>query len=500
MYNQEKFKNAYHALVHQNIYENLPVQQRILDLRYVINYADWKYYVKDESVMSDGEYDALFKNLQLLEKNNPEYFDPNSPTQRVAYGISPKMETVRHLVPMLSLDNSYNSDDVVDWHNRNAKIYPQDIVYTVEPKYDGASISLIYENDSLVRGATRGDGIQGENITANVKVIRNVPLHIPLSHFGLQSIEIRGEVIIPNKSFHFINEQRIAEGLAPLANPRNAASGSLRILDAQEVAKRKLSAILYHISDYTLLDNASKPDFLNSHYEMTKWLDEVGFATSLNNMRRSANLNDIIEYCNEFEQKRDNLEFEIDGMVMKVDDLKIQEQLGITAHHPRWAMAYKFKARQATSTLEQVIFQVGRTGIITPVGKIIPVYIGGVTVSSISLFNEDVIREKNLMIGDRIIVERAGDVIPYIVKSLEEYRDGSQLPIIFPEFCPVCSHRVEKIDGEAAYKCININCEAQVVERLIHFASKDAMDIRNLGTSNSILPTSIVYLLSNWWD
>lgn len=462
----------------------LSAEEQIHVLSGVINYADWSYYVKDESILADSTYDTYFKQLQHLELQYPDLKLAHSPTQRVAYGISEKLETVQHLVPMLSLDNSYNEEDLKDWHERNEKAYSRPFTYTAEPKYDGASISLVYENGQLVRGATRGDGIFGENITANVKMIRNVPLHIPLSQYGLQSIEIRGEVIIPNKAFVQVNEQRIAQGLPVLANPRNAASGSLRMLDAAEVAKRKLSAVLYHISYYTLMPGAERPAFLDAHYTMCEWLDQVGFATPVHAMRTSADIREILAYCHEYEEKRDDLGFEIDGMVLKVNEADVQDALGMTAHHPRWAMAYKFRARQATSKLLEVQFQVGRTGIVTPVAKIEPVYIGGVTVSSISLFNEDVIREKDIRTGDRVIVERAGDVIPYIVRSLSEMRTGEETPIVFPERCPVCNETIVKVEGEAAYKCINWNCEAQVVERLAHFASKDAMDIRNLGDAN----------------
>ncbi len=484
MISADSYNLAFQQLSDISTFNTLPPQQQVSILTAVINYADWRYYVKDDAILSDVEYDGYFKQLLRIEKEHPALKAPDSPTQRVAYGISEKMDTVQHLVPMLSLDNSYNEQDISDWHDRNQKSYDGHITYSIEPKYDGASISIIYDNNLLVRGATRGDGIFGENITANVKMIRNLPLSIPLDQYGLQSIEVRGEVIIPNKAFIEVNEQRAAEGLAILANPRNAASGSLRILDASLVAKRKLSAILYHISDYTLLPGASKPAFLDSHYAMTAWLDKLGFATSLEQMKQASSVDEIIDFCHQFETQRDDLGFEIDGMVIKVDAVAIQESLGFTAHHPRWAMAFKFKARQASAVLQQVHFQVGRTGIITPVAKIAPVYIGGVTVTSVSLFNEEVIKEKDIMIGDRVVVERAGDVIPYIVKSLQEYRDGSQIPIVFPSHCPVCAQAIVKEEGEAAYKCINWSCEAQVVERLIRFASKDAMDIRSLGDAN----------------
>ncbi|MCB9045126.1 MAG: NAD-dependent DNA ligase LigA [Chitinophagales bacterium] len=452
-------------------------------LRETINYADWKYYVQDEPVLADVEYDTLFHKLKQLEEKYPEQVTADSPTQRVAKGLSEKFPTVAHLVPMLSLDNTYNAEDLRDWDKRCKEFAGTDsIEYCVEPKYDGASISLIYENGKLVRAATRGDGVMGEEITTNAKMIRSLPLSAAFVQQGVSQVEIRGEVVIHKDVFAAYNEQRAAEGLAPLANPRNAASGTLRILDPQEVSKRKLSAILYHISDYTL--TGEKPPALNTHYDAINWLYQLGFPTPAKEMKVFKNIDGVIDYCNEFEARRDDLPFEVDGLVAKVNSFDMQDTMGMTSHHPRWAVAYKFKARQSTSKLLRVEFQVGRTGSITPVGKIEPVPIGGVMVSSLSLFNEDVVREKDLHIGDTVLVERAGDVIPYIVKPLSELRTGDEQPIVFPTVCPVCGEELDKPEGEAVLRCININCAAQVVERIIHYASKDAMDIRNLGDSN----------------
>lgn len=452
-------------------------------LRQVLNYADWKYYVQDEPVLADVEYDTLFKHLKKLEEKYPEQVTADSPTQRVAKGLSEKFPSVSHLVPMLSLDNTYNAEDLKDWDKRCKDFAGTDnIEYCVEPKYDGASISLIYENGILARAATRGDGVMGEEITTNARMIRSLPLSAAFDKQGISQVEIRGEVVIHKDVFAAFNEQRAAEGLAPLANPRNAASGTLRILDPNEVSKRKLSAILYHISDYTL--TGEKPEALNSHYGSLNWLYQLGFPTPVREMKVFKSIDEVITFCAEFEQRRDDLPFEVDGLVVKVNDFDMQDKMGMTSHHPRWAVAYKFKARQATSKLLRVEFQVGRTGSITPVAKIEPVPIGGVTVSSISLFNEDVVREKDLRIGDTVLVERAGDVIPYIVKPLAELRTGNEQEIVFPKNCPVCNGELDKPEGEAVWRCININCAAQVVERIIHFASKDAMDIRNLGDSN----------------
>lgn len=457
--------------------------EAIEDLRQVINYADWKYYVQDEPVLADVEYDTLFKHLKTLEEKYPEQVTADSPTQRVATGLSEKFPTVSHLVPMLSLDNTYNADDLNDWDKRCKDFAGTDnIEYCVEPKYDGASISLIYEDGKLVRAATRGDGVMGEDVTVNAKMIRSLPLSAGFDKQGIIQIEIRGEVVIHKDNFATFNEQRASEGLAPLANPRNAASGTLRMLDPKEVSKRKLTAIVYHISDYTLTE--AKPDELNGHYSSLNWLYQSGFPTPVTQMQVFKSIEDVVKFCEEFEAKRDDLPYEVDGLVIKVNDFELQDKMGMTSHHPRWAVAYKFKARQATSKLLRVEFQVGRTGSITPVAKIEPTPIGGVTVSSVSLFNEDVVREKDLHIGDTVLVERAGDVIPYIVKPLPELRKGDEQEIVFPKVCPVCDGELDKPEGEAVWRCININCAAQVVERIIHFASKDAMDIRNLGESN----------------
>ena len=459
--------------------------EHIEQLRDVINYADWKYYVQNDPVLADEEYDKLFKKLKALEEQFPEQITADSPTQRVALGLSEKFPAVSHLVPMLSLDNTYNAEDLRDWDRRCHDFIGEGVIeYCVEPKYDGASVSLVYENGKLVRGATRGDGVMGEEITTNIKQIRSIPLSARFQQDGISQIEIRGEVVIHKEAFAHYNAQRVADGLTPLANPRNAASGTLRILDPKEVSKRKLSAILYHISDYTLEKGKDAPAALHSHFGSLEWLYRLGFPTPVKEMKRFKHIDEVIAFCEEFEQHRDDLPFEVDGLVIKVNNFDQQDQMGMTAHHPRWAVAYKFKARQATSKLLRVEFQVGRTGSITPVAKIEPTPVGGVTITSISLFNEDVVREKDLRIGDSILVERAGDVIPYIVKPLAELRDGSEQAIIFPTTCPVCNEPLEKPEDEAVWRCINISCPAQVVERIIHFASKDAMDIRNLGGAN----------------
>ena len=457
------------------------------ELREVLRFHEYRYYVLNDPLISDAEYDQLYKKLEKLEKENPEIITSDSPTQRVGSSLNGDFVTVPHLVSMLSLENSYNPADLIAWDNR-LKILAdhQKITFSAEPKYDGASISLIYENNLLVRGATRGDGSAGDDITTNIRQIGSIPLSAKFSDYGIKRIEIRGEVLLNKSNFKKYNEALAEEGLSPLANPRNAAAGSLRMKDPAAVRKRKLEAILYHVSFIELNERGLQkyPELLNTHSGILQMLSECGFRTPVDTKKVFNNINDVVDFCLEFENQRDQLPYEIDGIVVKVNEIEMQQQVGSTTHHPRWAMAYKFKARQATSNLENVWFSVGRTGAITPVAQITPVPIGGVTVSNVSLFNEGIIEEKDLRIGDTVIVERAGDVIPYIVKPLTELRTGDERKIIFPTRCPVCGDELIKPEGEAVWRCVNINCEAQVVERIMHFVSKDAMDIKTFGAAN----------------
>ena len=467
-------------------YEKGVSETKIESLRNVLRFHEYRYYILNDPLISDYEYDQLFKALEKIETANPKLITADSPTQRVAKGLTKAFPTVQHLVPMLSLDNSYNSDDLVDFDRKAREATGVDkIEYTVEPKFDGGSLSLIYEDDMLVRGATRGNGVEGDEVTTNIRQIRSIPLSAKFSGYGLQQVEIRGEVLINKTNFTKYNQQMIEQGFAPLANARNAASGTLRIKDPEEVRKRNLEVFVYNISFYTKTKkSSSKSDILQTHSGSLEMLWNLGFRSPKKEMRVFKGIEAVINYCLDFEARRDDLPYEIHGMVIKVNDVDLQDQLGMTSHHPRWAIAYKFKARQATSKLLNVEYQVGRTGSITPVAKIQPVHIAGVTVSSISLFNEDVIREKDLRIGDTVLVERAGDVIPYIVKSMAELRTGNEKKISFPKTCPVCDSKLFKEEGEAAWRCNNIECPAQVVERVIHFVSKDAMDIRGFGEAN----------------
>lgn len=490
MYSAETTKQLQHKTgqLQQVIQEGQFTREQLEELRQVLRFHEYRYYILNDPLISDYEYDQLYKTLEQTEATHPELITPDSPTQRVAPGLGTDFQKVQHLVPMLSLENSYNADDLIDWDRKARELTGKDVIeYCAEPKFDGAGISLIYENDLFVRGATRGDGTEGEDITTNIKQIKSIPLSASFSQYGIRQIEIRGEVLLTKQHFKAYNEKLAEENLPPLANPRNAASGSLRIKDAKEVAKRNLEAFLYHVGYISLTgdrESTTGKKAPASHSQALAMLWNLGFRSPENEKKVIKGIEGVIAFCKEYEEKRDELPYEIDGMVIKVNDLELQEKMGMTSHHPRWAIAYKFKARQATSKLRAVEYQVGRTGAVTPVAKIDPVPIGGVTVASISLHNEDFINEKDLRLGDTVLVERAGDVIPYIVKSFPELRTGHEHKIHFPETCPVCGDPLFKPEGEAVWRCNNINCEAQVVERIIHFNSKDAMDIRGMGDAN----------------
>lgn len=459
--------------------------KEINSLRDILRFHEYRYYILNDPLLADYEYDQLYKALEKLERDSPSLITADSPTQRVAKGLTKDFPAVQHLVPMLSLDNSYNSDDLIDFDRKAKELTGlTTIEYCVEPKFDGGSISLIYENDMLVRGATRGDGVEGDEVTTNIKQIRSLPLSAKFSSYGLQQVEIRGEVLINKANFASYNRQLAEQGLTPLANPRNAAAGTLRIKDPGEVAKRNLEAFVYHVSYYTVLNGKEAPKAMTTHSGSLEMLWDLGFRSPQKEKRVFKGIEAVIRHCAEFEIIRDDLPYEIDGMVIKVNDLALQDKMGMTSHHPRWAIAYKFKARQGTTKLVGVEFQVGRTGAVTPVAKLEPVAVGGVTVSSISVHNEEYIKEKDLRIGDAVLIERAGDVIPQIVKSLPDTRTGKEKKIVFPTTCPVCNSKLFKEEEEAVWRCINIECPAQVVERIIHFVSKDAMDIRGFGDAN----------------
>ncbi len=458
-------------------------------LRTIIRYHEWKYYIQNDPVISDREYDQLYKKLEAIENAHPELITPDSPTQRVSDDLTSDFPSVEHLTPMLSLANSYNAEDLLEWDEQIKRVASIDaatpIEYVVEPKFDGGSIALIYENDYLVRAATRGNGKEGEEMTKNARSIPSIPLTANFSKLGYHKVEIRGEVLIKKAVFQQVNAEREAEGLTLFANPRNAATGGLRMKDARETAKRQMEAFMYQIGVLLNKEGESKLNEVKTQSGSISMLAQLGFKVpkAEQEFKICADIQSVIDYCLAWQEKRDTYEYEVDGMVVKVNDLALQQRLGVTSHHPRWAIAFKFRAKQATSKLLNVEFQVGKIGSITPVAKIEPVALAGVTVSSISLHNEEFIKSKDIRLGDTVLVERAGDVIPYIVKTMETLRDGSEQVIEFPKNCPVCQTILVKPENEAAWRCPNYNCEAQVVQRMIHHVSKNAMDIDGFGKS-----------------
>jgi DNA ligase (NAD+) len=477
-------EETYEILKNLKKYENIKdiseAEKIVERLREIIRFHDYKYYVEAQPVISDYDYDRLFSLLKKLEEKFPSLKTPYSPTQRVASDITHTFPTVKHLAPMLSLDNTYSAEDLREWDRRIKKLLNvEEVEYCVEPKYDGAGIALVYKDDLFVRGATRGDGIEGEDITNNLKTIKTIPLRAEFSKYSLKLVELRGEVLMDKETFKKLNEERIEEGLPPFANPRNAAAGSIRLQDPREVARRNLIAVVYQIS-YAEKENGEK--YLPpTHYSAIELLHSLGFKTPLKDMKVCKNIEEVIEYCNLWEKKRHEYPLDLDGMVIKVNKTEYWEKLGYTSHHPRWAIAYKFKPDVGITQLINVAFQVGRTGVITPVGELKPVEIGGVVVSRVSLFNEDFIKEKDIKIGDWVEVIRAGGVIPYINRVLKEKRTGEEKEIVFPHKCPSCGSPLIKLPGEVAWRCINISCPAQVIQRLKHWASREAMDIKGLG-------------------
>ena len=454
-------------------------------LRSVLRYHDWRYYVLSEPLVTDRDYDTLFTRLKELEAAHPELITPDSPTQRVAKGLTEDFAQVAHLASMLSLDNSYNAEDVIDFDRKVRELTNSTAIeYCVEPKFDGSSIALVYENDQLIRAATRGDGTIGEDITTNARALSSIPLSAAFSKLGIHRIELRGEVIIRKEVFEKMNQDRKELSLKTFQNARNTASGSLRLKDSREAASRGLETVLYHISYAVDRDgNNVIGTKLHTHYGNIELLNECGFKTPLRDMKVCKSAEEIEGFLGEWETKRHSFPIETDGMVIKVNDLKMQERCGSTSHHPRWAIAYKFAAKQAQSKLIDIEYQVGRTGAVTPVAKIEPVALAGVTISSISLHNEDFIKEKDIMLGDTVIVERAGEVIPYIVGVVPDLRDGNEKKITFPTQCPSCSSPLVRPEDESIWRCDNAECPAQTEERIIHYVSKDAMDIDGLGRS-----------------
>ena len=469
-----------------------PAATQLQQLRDLIRYHEWRYYVQNDPIISDYEYDSLFKLLESLEAANPLFITPDSPTQRVSDDMTSDFETVRHLRPMLSLANSYNLEDLVEFDKQIKSLLKieetEDIEYIVEPKFDGGSIGLVYENNQLVRAATRGNGQEGDNITNNAKAIKSIPLRADFASKGIFQAEIRGEALIRKDNFEKINQERVKSGQSIFANPRNAATGALRMKNPQEVADRQLDAFLYSLGVALDKDgNDMIAQTFPSHKASLDFMASIGFKIPTNESKVCKNIQEVNRFCEAWAAKRETYAYEIDGMVIKVNDRELQVRAGHTSHHPRWAIAYKFQAKQATTILEKVEYQVGKIGTITPVAKVTPVSLAGVTISSISLHNSDFIIEKDIRLGDKVLIERAGDVIPYIVKSLADLRDGSEQIITYPEFCPINDTgqpiKLVRQEGEAAWRCPTCVCGAQDLQRLIFHVSKDAMNIDGMGKS-----------------
>lgn len=453
------------------------------NLKEVINYLDNKYYVASETLVTDFEYDKLFDALKGLEKENPSLISLDSPTQRVAKGLSSDFSTVKHSVPMLSLDKCYNQEDLQSFDDSLRKLVAEgeEIEYSIEPKFDGSSIALLYENDFLVRAATRGDGTEGEDITQNARMISNIPQKVNFSKFGISKIELRGEVVIEHGVFKLLNKSREKEGLKTFENSRNTASGSLRMKDPNEVAKRGLEAFIYQVGYLIDLDGN---DILSTKFKgqsnILHWLGDLGFKIPKDETAFFNTVQEVIDFCFGWQEKREQYNYEIDGMVIKLNNIRLQNLVGHTAHHPRWAIAFKFKARQAITRLINIEYQVGRTGAIAPVAKLEPVRLAGVTVSSVSLHNEEFIKEKDIRINDFVFVERAGDVIPYI-SGVDLSKRIDQNKFNFTKECPSCNSVLVKEEAEAIWRCEKVDCSAQIEENIIHFVSKGAMNIDGLG-------------------
>ncbi len=446
---------------------------RMRELVDQINYHDIKYYVEDSPEVSDYEYDMMVKELKSLEEEFPSLVLPDSPTRRVPGRPVEEFPQVEHRVAMLSLDNCYSPEELREFHARIAKWLPgEKVEYVVEPKIDGLGVALLYENGVLLRGATRGDGRVGEDVTSNIKTIRSIPLKLR-AHSLLKTAEVRGEVYMPTKGLKALNKKREEAGEPLFANPRNAAAGSIRQLDPRITASRPLDAFFYTLS-------YSSDPLPRTHVGRLEIMSGAGLKTNPHT-RSFGSIDAVLAHIASWEEKREELEYETDGMVVKVDSVDQQERLGHTAKSPRWAIAYKFPPKQMTTKLKDIVVQVGRTGALTPVAVLDPVDVGGVTVSRATLHNEDEVRRKDIRIGDTVLIERAGEVIPQVVKPIVEKRTGREAEFRMPQRCPVCGSRAVREEGEAVRRCINASCPAQVKERLRHFCSRDAMDIEGAG-------------------
>ena len=449
------------------------ILQRIEELREELHQHNYNYYVLDEPTISDFEFDAKLKELQELEAAHPEFYDPHSPTLRVGGEITKNFPTVQHQFRMYSLDNSYDFNDLQDWHTRISKILEtEDIEFVAELKYDGASISILFENGKLSQAVTRGDGFQGDEITANVKTIKDIPLQLQ-GNFP-ERFYMRGEIYLTHNNFNKINEERLAEGYDAFMNPRNTASGSLKLQDSGEVRKRNLSAVLYQF--------VSENSPAETHFELLQQAKTWGFKIS-ENAKLCKNIQEVQDFINFWDEKRKKLNFDIDGIVIKVNSLKQQQLLGYTAKSPRFAMAYKFKAEKVETELLSIDYQVGRTGAVTPVANLAPVLLAGTIVKRASLHNEDIIKKLDLHVGDFVYVEKGGEIIPKIVGVNLEKRNVFATEIQYATHCPECGSELIRLEDQAAHFCPNeTHCPPQVVGKMIHYVSRKALNIENLGS------------------
>jgi DNA ligase (NAD+) len=465
------------------------VGKEIEKLREEVRRHEELYYVFDSPEISDVEYDRLLERLTELENQHPEYVTPDSPTQRVGGRPAEGFAEVQHRRPMLSLDNSYNLDELRAFDQRCQRLAEgRPLRYVAELKIDGLSISLHYADQILARGVTRGDGRVGEDVTQNARTIRSVPLRIRNNKNSVaKELEVRGEVFIPRKVFERTNLEREEQGEPKFANPRNAAAGTIRQLDSRIVATRGLDMFAYD-----LIAGDRKP--FGSHWDAMNWMEKAGFRVNPNR-RLCSSIEEVIEFCNEMESKRDELSYEIDGVVVKVNSTSLQDEFGATQKAPRWAVAYKFPARQATTRVVDITVQVGRTGALTPVANLEPVLLAGTTVSRATLHNADEVKRLGVRIGDWVLIEKGGDVIPKVLNVIEKRRTGNEKTFRMPRKCPVCGGEISRPEGEVVARCVAADCQAQLIGRLLHFASRRAMRIEGLGESlaDQLIATKLVH-------
>jgi DNA ligase (NAD+) len=450
------------------------VAKRIEVLRDLIRHHDYRYYVLNQPEISDQEYDRLFRELKDLEGKHPDLLAPDSPTQRVGGQAAEGFSVVEHQAAMLSLDNAFRLEELYEFEERLKRALPgEGFEYVAEPKIDGLGVALLYQDGLLVRGSTRGDGRRGEDVTANLRTIRSIPLRLNQDLNHISQLEVRGEVYLRRADFDRLNREREEAGEAIFANPRNAAAGSIRLLDPSLTAQRPLNIFIYGISHL-------EPQAFSSHAEALGALKSLGFRINPQNALLPS-MDKVVNYCQEMERIRANLDYEADGVVVKVNSYDQQRRLRSTSHHPRWALAYKFAAHQGTTRVKEIIVGVGRTGALTPVALLEPVELAGATVSRATLHNEDEVARKDIRVGDTVLVERAGEVIPQVVQVVKEKRVPGSRPFSMPKHCPICGAAAFRPEGEAVSRCPNSACPAQIKERLIHYGSRAAMDIDGLG-------------------